>query len=86
MFFMIVCCILYIPFFIMWSGDRCEKLTAEKENLEKNMEVLQRDLKLAAKGNKIKEIKVLKKVVQTLEVTIIAILLTVILCIPRAIN
>ena len=32
------------------------------------MEVLQREMKLATKGNKIKEIKVLKKVVQNLEV------------------
>ena len=47
---------------------RNEKLVKEKLEIEKQLETFQREVKHVSKANTAKEIRVLKKVVQNLEV------------------
>lgn len=51
----------------MWSF-RNDKLTKEKLEIQKQFEAFQREVKHTSKANTAKEIRVLKKVVQNLEV------------------
>lgn len=56
-----------------WSSDvlwsfRNDKLTKEKLEIQKQFEAFQREVKHTSKTNTAKEIRVLKKVVQNLEV------------------
>lgn len=53
---------------ILWF--RNDKLTNEKMEIEKKLETFQREMKHVSKVNTAKEIRVLKKVVQNLEVGI----------------
>ena len=50
----------------MWF--RNDKLAKEKVEIEKKLETFQREVKHVSKANTAKEIRVLKKVVQNLEV------------------
>ena len=49
-------------------SDRYEKVVQDKENLAADFEHFKREVKHTAKGNAAKEIRILKKVVQNLEV------------------
>ena len=55
-------------FHYFWSL-RNDKLTKEKVEIEKKFETFQREVKHTSKANTAKEIRVLKKVVQNLEVS-----------------
>lgn len=52
----------------IWSF-RNDKVAKEKMEIEKKFEAFQREVKHTSKANTAKEIRVLKKVVQNLEVT-----------------
>jgi len=53
----------------VWSF-RHDKLAKEKMEIEKKFETFQREVKHTSKANTAKEIRVLKKVVQNLEVSL----------------
>lgn len=57
---------MYLP--NVWSF-RNDKLAKEKMEIEKTFETFQREVKHTSKANTAKEIRVLKKVVQNLEVS-----------------
>lgn len=57
--------LLLMYFFLL---IRNEKLVKEKLEIEKQLETFQREVKHVSKANTAKEIRVLKKVVQNLEV------------------
>lgn len=60
--------IFFNLFIYFLFSSRNDKLTKEKMEIEKKFETFQREVKHTSKANTAKEIRVLKKVVQNLEV------------------
>ena len=55
-------------YFLKIMSSRLDNLLSEKENLEKKYDAFQREVKHSSLADTAKEIKVLKKVIKTLEV------------------
>lgn len=55
-------------YFLKILSTRLDNLLSEKENLEKKYDAFQREVKHSSLADTAKEIKVLKKVIKTLEV------------------
>ena len=64
--------LMIISIFYCWLCFRNDKLVKEKMEIEKKLETFQREMKHVSKANTAKEIRVLKKVVQNLEVCMVA--------------
>ena len=61
--------VLFLVFyFLKILSTRLDNLLSEKENLEKKYDAFQREVKHSSLADTAKEIKVLKKVIKTLEV------------------